>query len=250
MPRPRVASSVTDGSHNRLVENYFPLLYFSVKKQYLAGLVILFALSIILSADLLYAKPLPPPQLKAIFEKFTDLDDTFKAGHWDKALKSADNIAASFNTILPQLTVSIKGDISTAFNSMVINLKQSLRKKDEEGSEEQYIVMQEFFFALMAHYDYKAPPIMSIIDKFIFEAAEALKKKDFNKVVSEMDEVSSFFYREETLLAEHGANTRDIDEFKAAARETRSAGKTRKAKAAYSGIKKLEKLSAKFLQLF
>lgn len=221
-----------------------------MKKQYKAGLVILFALSIIFSADLLYAKPVPPPQLKAIFEKFTDLDDMFKAGQWDKALKSTDNISASFNRMLPQLKENIHGDISTAFNSMIANLKQSLRKKDEEDSEEQYIVMQEFFFAIMAHYEYKAPPIMSIIDKFISEAAGALKKNDFNKVVSEMDEVSSFFYREESLLSEHGANTKDIDEFKATAREIRSDVKAKKIKAANNGIKKLKELSVKFLQLF
>jgi hypothetical protein len=221
-----------------------------MKKQYRAGLVILFALSIILSADLLHAKPAPPPRLAAIFDNLTELENEFKAGEWNKALKSTNKISSTFNEILPQLQKNINADITKTFLPMMANIKQSILKKDKKSIEEQYIAIEKLFLIIMENYEYTVSPIMLLVDRNISEAERAIKKNDFKRVVSEMDEVSEYFFRVESLLKEKGAKHEDIDEFKTTVREVREAGKAKNARVSRNGLKKLDKLSGTFLQLF
>jgi hypothetical protein len=102
----------------------------------------------------------------------------------------------------------------------------------------------------MENYEYTVSPIMLLVDRNITEAERAIKRNDFKRVVSEMDEVSEYFFRVESLLKEKGAKREDIDEFKTTVREVREAGKAKNAKVSWTGLKKLDRLSGKFLQLF
>jgi len=159
-------------------------------------------------------------------------------------------ISAVFDQMLPQLQRHIEADITKAFIPMMADLRQSIKKKDMESAERDYIKIQELFLVIMDNFRYKVPPILTIIDKYISEAEGALKTNNFGRVVSEMDEVGDFFYKAEPLLKEKGAYHKDMDEFETIVREVRAAGEAGKTKSARAGIKKLKKLSATFMQLF
>ena len=133
---------------------------------------------------------------------------------------------------------------------MMADLRRSIKEKDMESAESHYIKIQELFLAIMDNFQYKVPPILSIIDKYITEAEDALKKNNFRRVVSEMDEVGDFFYKAELLLKGKGVHHKDINKFKTVVREVRAAGETGKAKSALAGIKTLKKLSARYMKLF
>ena len=222
----------------------------SRKRHIRKALIILSALSVILSAGPLQAKPAPPRQLITIFDDFTELEENFRSGRWNKALESTDKILWTFTLVQPQLEENIKADIAPYFDSTLDGLRQAIMKKDVQETMARYVEMQEFFFVIMDNFDYKVPPILSIVDKYISEAGEALRHKDFSRVASEMQEVGDFFYRVEPLLREKGARFKDVEEFKGAVRQVRAAGDRRSEKTARAGIKALKKLSAKFLRLF
>ena len=99
-------------------------------------------------------------------------------------------------------------------------------------------------------YEYKTPPIIKIIDKYINEAMEALEKNDFTRVLSEMDEVDAFFEQAIKLLEKKGMSQKDHDDFHAAVKDVISSGKAKDGAKAEAGLKKLKKLSARFLTLF
>ncbi len=208
------------------------------------------AAAVIFLTDLLYAQPVPPPQLNLILENFSELEGKFKSGRWNEALSLTKKISSAFDEILPELQRYIKADISNAFIPMMADLRRSIKEKDMESTELNYIKIQELFFAIMDNFQYKVPPVLSRIDKYISEAEVALNKKDFRRVVSEMDEVGDFFYKAEPLLKRKGADHKDVDEFKSIVREVRAAGETKKTKSARAGIKTLKKLLARFLKLF
>jgi len=221
-----------------------------MKKVLSAVFFLFFAASLIFAAEPVLRKPPPPPQLAAIFEDFSRLEANFKSGKWKDAIKATDRVYSTFAKILPQLKEHVLDDFIKEFSATMANLRNSLTKKDMQGAEEQYIRIQKLFLVIMGNYDYKVPPIMLIIDKYVFEAEQALEKKNFKRVVSEMDEVGDFFYMAEYLLRDKGAQFKDIVEFRRAVRVVRAAGEDKNSKEAEAGIKTLKALSDGFIRLF
>ncbi len=201
----------------------------------------------IVPATLSHAKPLPPPQLDTIFDHFSELEEHFKSCRWNKALKSSDSMCAAFEEMAPQIRETIRGDVAAAFASMMTDLRKAILRKDMESTEACFIAIQKLLFIITDYYQYKVPPVLSIIDKYIGEAEEALKRNDFKRVESEMVEVDEFFYRAKPLLRRKGACYADIEEFETVVREVRVAENR---SAAEKGIETLKKLSARFLELF
>jgi len=192
----------------------------------------------------------PPPQLMDIFQDFSSLEAKFKNNRWEEAVESTNEIASTFRKILPDLKKTVKVDIEKDFFSRLSNLKQSLKKRDVQQTEIKYIELHKMIFALLDNYEFKVPPIISVIDTYIGEAGEAVERDDFKRVVSEMNEVEDFFYQAALDLNERHAQLVDTEEFKSIVRDVREAGRNRDKKRAEAGIDKLRKLSAKFIKLF
>jgi hypothetical protein len=215
-----------------------------------AVLIILFVLQVFLPAGIVHARQAPPEKLINIFETFSELEGKFKAGKWDEALRITNGISFEFEELLPELQKTVRPDINKAFLDMLDNLRLALKEKDMEESEYRYISMQKLFFSLMDTYDYKVPPILIIIDKYILEAETALKKGDFRRVQSEMYEIGQFMFHADYILKEKGVSHRDIEEFKSTARDVSAAEGTKDVRAARQGLKKLKEMSRMFLKLF
>ena len=221
-----------------------------MKRSFVAGFLILIVLEMFCAAKLLYAAPAPPEKLIGMFERFSLLEEKFKSGKWDEAIKSTSSIASEFKEMLPQLKKTLRGDIATTFDSTLIKLKQALEKKDLEATEACYIDIQNFLFVIMGNYEYKVPPILFIINKYILEAEYALKKRNFKRVESEMEEIGNFMYRGGSILKEKGVKHADIEEFRETIRKIRAAGEVEDVRAAQNGINTLKEMSSMFLRLF
>lgn len=214
------------------------------------GKFLLALVVITFSTDLAFAKPAPPKKLEGMFAEFSELEGKFKSGKWNEAKAALDEVAESFGKMAPELKKNVKGNIVNDFDFILGNLKKSITEKNLERTEKNYIALQKLFFEIMDAYEYKVPPIIKIIDKYINEAAEALEKNDFTRVLSEMDEVDIFHEKAINLLEKKGISQKDHNDFHAAVKEVISAGKAKDAAKAEAGIKKLKKHSAKFLSLF
>lgn len=213
--------------------------------NFVLGLVVL-----VFAADLAFAKPVPPKKLEGMFAEFSELEGKFKSGKWNEAKAALEEIAESFGKIAPELKKNVKGTIVNDFDFILSNLRKSIAEKNLERSEKNYIALQSLFFEIMDVYGYKVPPIIKIIDKYINEAAEALEKNDFTRVLSEMDEVDAFFEKAKKILEKKGITQKDHDDFHNAVKDVTAAGKAKDGSKAEAGLKKLKRLSAKFLSLF
>ncbi len=212
--------------------------------------IILIVLQIFFPAGLLHAKQAPPEKLIKIFEHLSKLEEKFKSEEWDGAIKETDTVSSTFKEVLPQLKKTFKVDILTTFNQRLRNLRQTIQRKNVEATQDNYIALQELLLTIMNNYEYKVPPVFVIINKYLQEAETALKKKDFKRVVSEMDEIGDFFYGANYLLKEKGVRHKDIEEFSATIRAVWAAGRAKDAKTVQHGITKLKKMSSGFLKLF
>ncbi len=212
--------------------------------------MILIVSQIFLPANPLHARPAPPEKLIKIFEYLSRLEENFKSEEWDEAIKVTNTISSAFKEVLPQLKKTFKVDILTTFNQRLRNLRQAIQEKNMEATEDNYIALQELLLTIMNNYEYKVPPVFVIINEYLEEAETALKKKDFKRVVSEMDEIGDFFYGANYLLKEKGVRRKDIEEFSMTIREVWAAGRTKDAIAVQNGITKLKKMSSTFLLLF
>lgn len=192
----------------------------------------------------------PPPRLMDIFQNLSSVEAKFKTGRWHDAIEATTGVLTTYKEILPELKKTVKVDIEADFTSRLMGLRQSLEKKDLRQAERNYIDLHKMIFALLDNYEFKVPPIMMIIDKYIDEAREAAEKRDFKRVVSEMNEVEDFFYQAGQDLSGQHASLVDIEEFKSTVREVREAGKTGSKPKVLSGVAKLKMLSARFIKLF
>lgn len=214
------------------------------------GKLVLALVVITFSIELAFAKPAPPKKLEGMFAEFSELEGKFKSGKWNEAKATLEEVAESFGKIAPELKKNVKGTIVNDFDFILNNLRKSITGKNLERSEKNYIALQSLFFEIMDVYEYKTPPIIKIVDKYIGEAAEALEKNDFTRVLSEMDEVDAFFEKAKKMLEKKGISQKDHNDFHNAVKDVISAGKAKDSAKAEAGLKKLKKLSAKFLSLF
>jgi hypothetical protein len=157
---------------------------------------ILYLIFFVLIAGNLYAQRMqPPPVLIEIIEEFSKMESKFENKKWHEA---SDTLAAIKEKI-EQLKMADANQLD--FNKVIDRLKLAFEKKDIKTTENNYIQLQQMLFLYSDNFDYKIPPIISIMNKYINdEAAEALEKNDYDEVYSEMREVGSFFRNSRALL--------------------------------------------------
>jgi hypothetical protein len=95
---------------------------------------------------------------------------------------------------------------------------------------------------LISNYAYKTPPIFIIINKYIAEAEEALEKKRYDRVLTEVEEVTFLFYFAESHLENRDTRRKQIGEIISKLNEIRSAAQNKKNKPVKTGLKSLKKM--------
>lgn len=185
------------------------------------------------------AKPQPPKELQEIFRTIEQIETGFKSGAWDKALSFTGRVETQFKAISDRIRKDANPTIVNDLEIVLKNFRISLVQKDPGRSNNGLIMLQRLLFEIMMAYDYKKPPIFTVIDQYIGEAAESAEKSDFTNVVSEMKEVDALFRLSRQLLAERGARIGDMDEVASLIQETIQAGSAGDRKASESLLKKL-----------
>ncbi len=188
----------------------------------------------------------------ALFKDFSAFEAKFKAAQWNAALKSADDISVAFGKLAPLLKKNINADVEGGFATIMAKLRKSVANKDEEASNTFYIEIQKFIFTLMDNYDYKTPPVLIVISKYLSEAEEALSQNDFKRVMSEIDEIDGLtFFIELFLSDEHSAVhkqstgatpiKKDLDGLRSNIREIRAATQAKQKQAVKNDLHALKK---------
>jgi len=205
--------------------------------------MLLLALFVFISPPHSHAKLASPPQeLTLIFEDFSAFEISFKSSDWEKAQKSFDKIDATFKKMLPQLEKEIGGNIVEAYYDISSHLEKSVKQRDLDATSTFYIQLHKCIFTLINRYEYKTPPVIIIIDKYIDEAQEALEEKRYSRVASEMEEILYLFYFVEQYLDNKDAKRQELRAIKAKIEEIMMAAQNKKGKPAKIGIKSLKKM--------
>lgn len=222
-----------------------------LKNIFRLSVILLISICCLLFADLSQAKPVPPPQLMALFRDFSAFEAQFKASQWSAALKSVDNISLAFSKLAPLLKKNINADIEGGFASIMAKLRKSVVNKDEESSNTFYIEIQKFIFTLMDNYSYKTSPVVIVIKKYIAEAEEALAQNDFKRVVSEIDEIDGFMHFIELFLSDKHSTVhkssngaapikKDVEGLQSNIREIRAAAQAKQKQAVKNELRALK----------
>jgi hypothetical protein len=211
--------------------------------------VAVFALCTLFYTSQSHAKlPSPPAQLTGIFMDFAEFEAAFKNDKWEDARRATAKISEKFNQMLPQLKNEIKSDPEKTFQGIISNISQSVKSQDKDKTEKLFIELHKFVLSLISNYNYKTPPIFIIINKYIAEAEEALEKKRYDRVISEVEEITFLFTFAENHLESRDTRRKQIEEIRVKLREINSAATYKKSDAVKSGIKTLKKMLSDFIK--
>lgn len=191
----------------------------------------------------------PPAQLTGIFMDFAEFEAAFKSDKWSEAQEAIGKISAKFNQMLPQLKKDIKGDPEKTFQGIIGSLNQSVKKQDNEKAQRHFIELHRFVLSLISNYNYRTPPIFIIINKYIGEAEEALEKKKYDRVISEVEEISFLFSFAESHLENRDTRRKQIEEIKSKLQEIKGAAQYKKSDQARVGIKSLKKMLSDLIRI-
>lgn len=221
-----------------------------MKSNFKAVVVFCTALFIVFTSLPSHARlPSPPPQLTSVFMDVAEFETAFKSDKWDKALASTGKINTKFNQMLPQLKKEIKGNTESFFREIMGRLEQSVKKKDQDKTEKNFIELHKYILTLISNYEYKTPPIFIIINKYIGEAEEALEQKRYGRVLSEVEEISFLFSFAESHLENRDTRRKHIESIKLKLQEIKAAAQYKKSEAAKTGIKSLKKMMSDLIKL-
>jgi hypothetical protein len=214
------------------------------------GLILILFVAVA-SLGVLQAKAtVPPPKLIVLFEDFSKLEAKFKSNRWSEALNATDELKKTFGKLLPELKKTVNLNVEKDFDARLTELRSAIKRKDAKATETAYIEMHRLVFALMDNFIYPVPPVLTIVDKYIGEAAEAEQLNDYARVASEMEEIDDFFFQAGPELMEKHARAIDTEEFKSAARDVRAAGIAHDKEKIRAGIATMKRLSAGFITLY
>ena len=218
-------------------------------KRILLGILVF--LSVGAGSTAALAKPLPPSNLTDIFGEFSELEEKFESGNWDEALEELKEVREEFKKIAPQLNeagsiTEVAGKMSLVFDT----LEKALTQKNEEKTETLYIALQKMFFKLLDGFDYKVPPALQIVDKYVDEAKEALEEGKIDKVLSEVNEIDEFFEDLEERLRAQNVSEDKLNEFKKGIIDVKRSGKSGDKDGVAAGLRKLDNLTKTFIAAF
>jgi hypothetical protein len=191
----------------------------------------------------------PPSQLTSVFADIAEFETAFKSEKWEEALGSTGKINTKFNQMIPQLKKEIKGNTENFFREIMGKLEQSVKKRDQEKTEKNFIELHKYILTLIGNYEYKIPPIFIIINKYIGEAEEALEQKHYSRVLSEIEEISFLFSFAENHLDDRDTRLKQIAAIKTKLQEIKAAAQFKKNEAAKIGIKSLKKMMSDLIKL-
>lgn len=143
-------------------------------------------------------KPSPPPELTSAIDKLPDLEECYEKDNWSGAL-------AIFREIEELLLIPGLEGCSDDVTASLKALHESLTLQDKEKTEEEYINIQKCLFTYADSFAYMIPPVLIIIMKYLtVEATEALEKRDYDHLISELNEINELFEMASGILEEKG----------------------------------------------
>lgn len=206
-------------------------------------ITLLITVVLAVSSEPSHARPEnPPPQLTKIFKDMSMFETAFKSGNWDTAMRAADKIDKTFNQMSPQFKRELYGYTDNDYNYLYNNIKVGIKSRNVVKVEFHFIELHDLVFSLIAKYDYKIPPIITIINKYIHEAEEAANKNNYSRVVSEMNEIIALFNFVEKHLLRIDTMRSDGKKIRAKLGEIRSAGLTKQNEVIKEGIISLKNM--------
>jgi|GEM_PF-4289600 len=185
------------------------------------------------------AKPQPPKEFQEIFRTIEQIETSFESDAWDKALSLVSRVETQFNSVSDGIRKDVNPAIVNDLGIVIKNFRLSIVRKDLGRANNGSIMLQRLLSEIMMAYDYKKPPIYTITNQNINEAAESAEKSDFTNVVNEMKEVQALFRLSRQLLTERSVNAGDMDEVESLIQEIIKAGSAGDRKASESLLKKL-----------
>lgn len=162
------------------------------------------------------AKPQPPKELDGLFERFGKISVSLSSKKWEIAASEADTIKQRFVTLYPELKQHASADIIFQFGSVMDDLKNNVAKKNQTGSLTSLAALQSFFVRIMDIYEYRNPPVLSLIDMNFAQAKDDFAGGRYEGVTREMQENIVLHGHAQKFLKERGATQPDIDDFKMA----------------------------------
>ncbi|MFZ4859999.1 MAG: hypothetical protein ACOYL3_26850 [Desulfuromonadaceae bacterium] len=215
-----------------------------------SALVMIVTIIALLTASLSHARlPSPPPQLTGIFMDFSLFEAAFKNDRWDEAQAATGRINDKFIQMLPQLKREIKGNPEKTFQTIKDSLNRSVLKHDKEKTQKLFIDLHTFTLSLIRNYEYKIPPVFIIINKYIAEAEEALENKRYDRVMSEVEEITSLFSFAENHFDNREIRRMQIDDIRLKLQEIKSSAQNKKSDSVKSGIISFKRMLSELLRL-
>ncbi|MBE0501779.1 MAG: hypothetical protein IBX47_10080 [Desulfuromonadales bacterium] len=161
-----------------------------------------------------FAKPEPPGNLTKILGEVSEMEAKFERGDWADARETLEEIEAMYSGVYASYKQELPAELHKRFTSSTNALHQFLEAENAEKTENSFISMQVVLFELMGYFDYKVHPVIKTLKKYIGdEAQEALAKKDFANVQSELKEVVTFFSKNTSLFQQNGVSNADLQQF-------------------------------------
>ncbi|MDD2853026.1 MAG: hypothetical protein PHY09_14165 [Desulfuromonadaceae bacterium] len=208
-----------------------------------SAVMVVVTLFMIFPATMSHAKLASPPiQLTSIFMDFAEFEAAFKNGNWNDAKENTGKISDKFNQMLPQLKREIKGDQEKIFQGIMGKLNHSVTIQDKEKTQKLFIELHKFVLTLISNYAYKTPPIFIVINKYIGETEEALENKRYDRVLSEVEEISFLFSFAESHFDNRDTRRKQIGEIISKLREIKVAAQNKNNESVKTGIISLKKM--------
>ena len=204
---------------------------------------LLFALVLALSSTPSHARSVnPPAQLTSIFKDMSRFETAFKSHKWDKAISAINKIDNTFNQMSPQLKKDIYSYTDNNYKDIINNTINALISKDISKVEIDFIELHNLVFSLISKYDYKIPPIMTMIENYIQEADDAANINNYYRVMSEIDEIDALFYFVEKHLLRIDTMRSDGKKIRAKLSEIKLASINKQDELIKEGIKSLKQM--------
>lgn len=184
-------------------------------------LIVVFFITLFLSASSAWTKPLPPPELIEILETNSEFESSYEKEEWKevkKMLLELEGMLMENHEYVEKSEVQIN---DFDFAPLVKKMMAAIDKKDKEEIEKLYIFYQKSLFSYMSQFDYTYHPVLITIQKYISdEAKEAAEKGDLSEVESELKEILILQQKAEDILREKGVTDTELKRFMFQLRKT------------------------------
>ncbi len=216
-----------------------------------AKIMVLLIGILLISFQFALAKSHLSGELDEILVEMAEFEENYEKGQWQQAQKSVEKINWELRGFFEKIQRDDLAQEKKMLSKNIYNLRNSIREKNTEQTEINYIRFQKRFFRFMENFDYEVHPVLSIIDKYINEeAVEAAAEKDFDNVVSEMREVGNLIKLAQPLLKDKGFTEKEFADFRSKIVAVIKAGKEKDAKQVNEKLKEVQEAYKLIMGLF